>query len=432
MTVKVRIAPSPTGNLHIGTARTALFNWLFARRHGGEFIVRIEDTDLERSKKEYETNIIEGLRWLGIDWDNDRIERQTERLLIYRKYLEQLLSEGKAFWREYSEEEKAEIKKEGRQARDKVIALTQKDDPERAVAFNDDIRGNVSVQQKNIGQVVLAKDLDTPLYNFAVVVDDLDMGITHVIRGEDHISNTPKQLLIYEAFGAVPPQFAHLPLILGSDKSKMSKRHGAVSIIEYQKDYLSEALVNFMGFLGYTYDAEMLTKEEMAQQFDLAKVHKSGAVFNQRKLDWYNAQYIKLITPSTFKILIGKPDLPDAAVPLMTERLERISDAAVFSYLWEEPEYDAALLQWKTDTAATTQTALAACAELAVRESLTQNALDALAEEQFSGQKGSVYWPLRVALSGQKNSAGPLDIAAAIGPYQVRARIELALKKLKT
>jgi glutamyl-tRNA synthetase len=428
MTVKVRIAPSPTGNLHIGTARTALFNWLFARRHGGEFIVRIEDTDLERSKKEYETNIIEGLQWLGIDWDNDTAIRQTERLPIYKKYLEQMLADGKAFWREYSAEEKSLMEKEGRAARDKVIALKQEGDSERDISFNDIIRGNVSVQQKNIGQIVLAKDLDTPLYNFAAVIDDIDMAITHVIRGEDHISNTPKQLLIYEALGVTPPEFAHLPLILGQDKSKMSKRHGATNISDYQNDYLPEAIINFMGLLGYTYDQEMLTMEEMAQQFDLAKVHKSGAVFDVKKLNWFNSQYIKRLTPHEFKQLIKKPDLPDLAVPIITERLEKLSDGEQFAYLWQAPEYDAAILSWKDSSREDTLRALQSLREL---DSLTQEKLDALAVEQFNGQKGSVYWPFRVALSGLKNSAGPLDISSVIGAQNTIARIDTALQKLK-
>lgn len=238
MNVKVRIAPSPTGNLHIGTARTALFNWLFARRHGGEFILRIEDTDRERSKPEYETSIVDGLRWLGIQWDNDHVEHQSERLPLYKKHLEQLLKEGKAFERSFTDEEKAAMVAEGKTPRDTIIVLQPPQDADRAVGFEDSIRGHIEVQARDIGFVSLAKDLDTPLYNFAAVVDDLEMGITHVIRGEDHISNTPKQLLIYEALGAKPPQFAHLPLILGEDRSKMSKRHGATSIVEYQKDYV--------------------------------------------------------------------------------------------------------------------------------------------------------------------------------------------------
>ncbi|MCC6405167.1 MAG: glutamate--tRNA ligase [Candidatus Yanofskybacteria bacterium] len=430
MTVNVRIAPSPTGNLHIGTARTALFNWLFARHHGGQFILRIEDTDLERSKKEYETNIIEGLQWLGLDWDNEHIIRQTERLPVYRAYLERLLESGSAFWREYSDEEKADMERDGRTARDRVIALTPPTDSEREIAFDDVIRGRVAVRAQHVGQVVLAKDLDTPLYNFAVVVDDLDMEITHVIRGEDHISNTPKQLLIYEALQATPPVFAHLPLILGPDRSKMSKRHGATNIADYQTDYLPEALVSFMGQLGYTYDAELLDMRAMAEQFDLSRVHTSGAVFDQQKLNWTNAQYLKRLPSETFKVLIGKPDLPDAAVPLMTERLERLTDIAQFSYFWEEPEYEGALLAWKDDALETTRGALELCAQLAESGELTQAALDAAAADRFAGKKGSIYWPLRVALSGRQNSAGPLDIAAVIGPEQVRTRIANALKKL--
>jgi glutamyl/glutaminyl-tRNA synthetase len=430
MNVKVRIAPSPTGNLHIGTARTALFNWLFARHHGGQFILRIEDTDLERSKKEYETNIIEGLHWLGLDWDNTDIYRQTERLDIYREYLQRLLDGGKAFWREYSAEEQEEMKREGRPARDKVIVLKDDGDPERPVAFDDIIRGTVSVQAKHVGQVVLAKDLDTPLYNFAVVVDDLDMTITHVIRGEDHISNTAKQLLIYEALGATPPQFAHLPLILGTDRSKMSKRHGATNIADYQADFLPYALVNFMAQLGYTYDPEIMSIDDMAQQFDLTRVHKSGAVFDQAKLNWMNAQYMKRMEPAAFKALIGKPELPDGAVPLITERLERLQDVSAFSYLWQAPVYDAEVLLWKDNDATLTVRALRAVDVLAAQRALTKEALDGIAVDQFEGKKGTVFWPLRVALSGLRNSAGPLEIAEVIGNDEVRARIATAVGKL--
>jgi nondiscriminating glutamyl-tRNA synthetase len=280
---------------------------------------------------------------------------------------------------------------------------------------------------KNIGQLVIAKDLDEPLYHFAVVIDDIDMAITHVIRGEEHISNTPKQLLIYEALGATPPQFAHLPLMLGEDRSKLSKRNAAVSITEYQKDYLPEAFLNFIGSLSYTFEPEMLTREEMVQQFELSKMHKSGAVFDVKKLNWFNSQYIKRLTPQEFKKLIGKPDLRDAAVPIMTERLERLSNVAQFSYLWERPEYDRELLRWKNNTDEQTRQALEAVRSIAI----TAEQLDALTIEKFDGQKGSVYWPLRVALSGQKNSAGPLDIAAVLDASEVMARIDAAIQKLQ-
>ena len=430
MNVKVRIAPSPTGNLHIGTARTALFNWLFARHHGGQFIVRIEDTDVERSSKEYEKNIVDGLQWLGLDWDNTELIRQSERLPVYRARLEKMLEEGTAAWREYTEEERASMIAIGKAVREKVIILVDRNEPEREIGFDDIIRGHVAVLSKHVGQIVLAKDLDTPLYNFAVVIDDIDMEITHVIRGEDHISNTPKQLLIYEALGASPPQFAHLPLILGEDRSKMSKRHGATNIEDYQADYLPDALLSFMGQLGYTYDRELLDKHEMANQFDLTKVHSSGAVFDIKKLNWTNTQYIKKMAPHDFKIVIGMPELPDSAVGIMTERLERLTDIVQFSYLWQRPEYDGALLLWKDDDAPRARRALEQCRALVARGEFTKESLDALAVSDFDAKKGSVYWPLRTALSGQQNSAGPLDIAGVVGLDEVSARIELAISKL--
>jgi glutamyl/glutaminyl-tRNA synthetase len=427
MTVKVRIAPSPTGYMHVGTAQSALFNYLFARQNGGEFYLRIEDTDRERSKPEYEAIIIEGLKWLGLDWDNTEIMRQSERTAIYRDYLQKLLDSGKAFWREYTNDEKLAMEKEGRTARDRVIVLKDDGDPERAITFDDMIRGPVTVLAKHVGQLVIAKSLDEPLYHFAVVIDDIDMGITHVIRGEDHISNTPKQLLIYEALGASVPRFAHLPLLLGADRSKLSKRNGDVSITHYQKDYLPEALVNFLGALSYTFEPEMLTRDEMVRQFDLAKVHKSGAVFDVKKLNWFNSQYIRLLAPAQFKTLIGMPDLPDVAVPVMTERLERLTDIGQFAYLWQIPDYDGALLRWKETSVEDTRRALEALASLTP---ITQETVDALVVEQFGGQKGSVYWPLRVALSGQKNSAGPLDIIRVVGSEEAHKRIAAALEKL--
>lgn len=430
MNVKVRIAPSPTGNMHIGTAQSALFNWLFARRNGGEFYLRIEDTDKERSKKEYEASILDGLKWLGLDWDNTELYRQSERTDIYRAKLQELLDSGKASWKEYTQEERAEMEREGRAARERVIVLNDDGDPERTVSFDDMIRGPVSVQAKNIGQLVIAKSLDEPLYHFAVVIDDIAMNITHVIRGEDHISNTPKQILIYQALGAPLPTFAHLPLMLGTDRSKLSKRNGAVSITEYQKDYLPEALTNFLGSLSYTFDPEMLTRDEMISQFELSRVHKAGAVFDVQKLNWFNTQYIRRLSTAQFKELVGKPELPDAAVPLITERLERLTDVAQFSYLWEAPAYDADLLKWKDSSVEDTIRALREVSSLAEQGTLTQEKLDALTNEKFDGQRGRVYWPLRVALSGQQKSAGPLDIYAVIGMDETRARITSALTRL--
>lgn len=450
MKVRVRIAPSPTGNLHIGTARTALFNWLFARHHGGEFILRIEDTDIERSKREYEENIVRDLKWLGILWDNKQIYRQTERLPLYRKHLEQLLASGKAFWCHHTVEElesekqmqmavkepprhicEHKLTEKGKMSggiiRLSVDALSKRD-----IIFDDLVRGQVVWREGYIGDLSLAKDLDTPLYNFAAVVDDIDMEITHVIRGEDHISNTPKQILIYEALDVKPPQFAHLPLILNADRAKMSKRSGHTSISDYRGDYLPDAFINFLGFLGYTFGREILTKEEMVEQFDITKMHKSGAIFNIEKLNWFNAQYVKRLSPEEFKRIAQVPDLPDAAAPLVTERLERLSDAKQFDYFWKSPEYETSLLSWKKAPANVTKLALERTRDALGRldfsdAKIFREHLDILAE----GDRGTVYWPLRVALSGKKASPDPIDIALSIGKEETLNRIASAIKRLQ-
>lgn len=446
MKIRTRIAPSPTGKLHIGTARTALFNWLFAKKNGGEFILRIEDTDLERSTKEFEEDIIAGLGWLGINWDGP-IYRQSERLDVYEKYLKELLDSGKAFWCYHTQEEleaekntqmekkeaprhvcehkKSQNKKEG------IIRLSVDENSDRVIKFHDEIRGDIEWEEKLIGDFSLAKDLRTPLYNFAVVVDDTDMEITHVIRGEDHISNTPKQVLIYEAFGKPVPKFAHLPLILGTDRSKLSKRHGATSVMEYKQDYLPEALINFMGFLGYTYSKEIISKEEMAEEFDLGKIHKSGAIFDVKKLNWINSQYIKNLNAEEFKKISGLDSLPDKAVSLVTERLEKLSDAVNFEYLWSEPQYEKELLSWKNAEPSVTQKFLEKIKKLVVEWDFDdlKNASELL--DKISGEnRGSVYWPLRVALSGKDKSPGPIEIAEAIGKDETLKRIESAIKKL--
>lgn len=430
MSIKVRIAPSPTGNLHFGVARAALFNWLFARKHGGKFLIRIEDTDLERSDPHYEENIISGLAWLGIASD-EPVTRQSERLDVYRKYLKQLLDNGKAIVKTFSEEEKAAIRKEGRPARDSIIVLAM-DTDESAVAFDDEIRGRISVERKHIGSVALAKDENTPLYNFAATIDDIDMGITHVIRGEDHIPNTPKQFLIYEALGVPPPKFAHLPLILNPDKTKLSKRKNPTSISDYQKDYLSEALVNFMGFLGYTYSREIISKEDMAREFELSRVHKSGAVFDVKKLNWINTHYARQLSPELFRALTGVP-VPAPAIPLITERLERLSDAGQYAYLWRRPEYDAELLVWKDSPRQDVRSSLEETRKTLGNidfgdKNAIRSAMDGLAERL--GNKGLTYWPFRAALTGARTSPDPVDVAAIVGRDEVLQRLDVAIAKL--
>jgi len=280
--VRVRFAPSPTGLLHIGGARTALFNYLFTKKNNGTFILRIEDTDKERSKKEYEDNILESLSWLGVKWDE--LYRQSERLDIYKNYLKKLLDEESAY---VSDEREGESKS--------VIRLKN---PGEAIKFNDLVRGDITFNTGDLGDFVIAKNLDTPLYHFAVVVDDFEMKITHVIRGEEHLSNTPRQILIARALKVKEPSYAHLPLILSEDKSKMSKRQGEISVTSYREaGYLPGAIVNFIAFLGWSLQSktneEIFSLTDLEKRFDLGNIQKGGAIFNIEKLNWVNKQHKK-------------------------------------------------------------------------------------------------------------------------------------------
>ncbi|OGN01781.1 MAG: glutamate--tRNA ligase [Candidatus Yanofskybacteria bacterium RIFCSPLOWO2_02_FULL_43_10] len=452
MKVKVRIAPSPTGFLHIGTAQSALYNWLFAHKNGGEFHLRIEDTDKERSTKEYEQSILDALEWLGLKWDG-KVVRQSENTAKYREVLEQLLSEGKVFYCHHTKDElEAERQaQEGEKVPPQhvcnhkdsekgttpggIIRLAVTRDADSTVSFEDEIRGHIEFKTSLLGDFSIAKSLDEPLYNFAVVVDDADMEITHVIRGEDHISNTPKQILIYEALGLAVPKFAHLPLILGSDKSKLSKRHGNTAAIGYKKDYLPEAVINFLGTLSHTFSKEIMTKKEMIEEFEFSKVHKSGAVFDVKKLNWINSQWVKNLDPAIFwKIMNVIPgfSLSDDDTTLITERLERLSDAQEFSYFWKEPEYDKELLKWKKadlDKSIETLTEV----KKIIDDFDFEKGKDGLRKvlDEFSvkvGDKGLVYWPFRVALTGREKSPDPVDIAFVLGKEKTLERVEKAAR----
>lgn len=324
MSVRVRLAPSPTGNLHIGTARTAVFNWLFARNRGGQFILRIEDTDLERSRPEFTQNILDGLKWLGLNWDEGPFF-QSKRIDLYRDAIQKLLDAGLAYrcyctpeeldemrsaqkaknqaprydnrHRHLTADQRAAFEAQGRQP---VIRF--KIDDDREIRWKDRVRDSVVWKGSDLGgDMVIARaatgtEVGQPLYNLAVVVDDIDMNITHVIRGEDHIANTAKQILLYEALGGTVPEFAHTPLILNPDGRKLSKRDGVTSISEFQKlGYTAEALANYMTLLGWTppdSTQEIFTLEEAAKQFDFDRVNKAGAKFDWDKLDWLNSQYI--------------------------------------------------------------------------------------------------------------------------------------------
>ena len=273
--VRVRFAPSPTGYLHVGSARTALFNWLFARHEKGQFLLRIEDTDQTRSNKEYLEEILDSLKWLGLHWDGE-ITYQIQRLSRYRELAGKLLQQGVAY-------------QEGQAILFRVI-------PGEGITVQDVVHGQVQINTLEIKDQVLIKTDGTPTYNFACVVDDSEFGITHVIRGDDHLSNTPKQILLYRALGLTPPAWVHIPLILGTDRSRLSKRHGATSLREYRKmGYLPQAMVNFLALLGWSPggDREILTPEEIVKEFTLERIGKTGAMFDLTKLNWMNNQYMK-------------------------------------------------------------------------------------------------------------------------------------------
>ena len=323
MTFRVRLAPSPTGNLHIGTARTAVFNWLFARHHGGKFVLRIEDTDTERSRPEYTDNILEGLRWLGLDWDEGPFF-QSKRLDMYREAVQSLLDKGLAY-RCYTTSEELEALREAQKARNEAprydnrhrnltpeqeaqfkaegrsFVIRFKIDDNREIVWNDLVRGEMVWRGSDLGgDMVIARasedGIGQPLYNFVVVIDDMDMQISHVIRGEDHIANTAKQILLYEAFEAKSPEFAHTPLILNMEGRKLSKRDGVTSITDFKKmGFTAEGLVNYMTLLGWSppdSTQEIFTLESAAENFSFERVNKAGAKFDWAKLDWINSQYI--------------------------------------------------------------------------------------------------------------------------------------------
>lgn len=457
--VRVRFAPSPTGPFSIGNARTALFNWLFARKRGGEFLLRIEDTDRERSHKKYEKGIVESLRWLRLQWDG-KIIRQSERLDVYEKYLRKLLQERKAYYcicsPETLEEERKKQKEKGikpqysgfcRNAGNTsgVIRFAM---PEKRVAFYDLIRRNVAFNASEFGDIVIAKGLREPLYNFAAAVDDAEMGITHVIRGEDHISNTPKQILILEALGLPEPRYAHLPLILGPDKKKLSKRHLDTSLLDYRvQGYLPETMLNFLVLLGWhpERDREIISREDMIKEFSLERVQKGGAVFDRKKLDWLNGYYIRNLDTAILGNLL-KPFVPEqwhrnqklflSVIEIEKERLKRLGEfSELASFFFESPDYSDRLLIWKEADSRDILKNLNSAVEILRgipeenfnRECLEQNLMP-LADKRG---RGVVLWPLRVALSGKEKSPGPFEIAAALGKEESIKRIEIAIKKLK-
>jgi len=453
--VKVRMAPSPTGTLHLGTARATLFNYLFAKKNKGQFILRIEDTDLERSKKRYEKDIIENLKWLGLDWDGE-IYRQSERTEIYKGYIKKLLDSGDAFYCDHSQKELDQEKRKQMEkkqaprhvcnrkgkAKEGIIRFRA---PDKKIVFDDLIRGKVEFEAKLLGDMSIARDKETPLYNLSVVVDDIEMEISHVIRGEDHIPNTPKQILLYDAFKADLPQFAHLPLILGPDKSKMSKRHGVVSVGWYRDEgYLPEALINFMVLLGWNpgTEQEIFSLDQLTKKFSLDRVHKGGAIFNIERLDWINGQYIRKmdldeLTKKCLPYLKKDVDFDYAkkVVALEQERLKKLSEIGELTkfFFTDELDYPKELLIWKEMELKKVKDNL----EILVKElektgdfdkKTLEGILMPLAQKHGSGE---LLWPLRVALTGQKASPGPFEVMEVLGKKKSLERVKKAIEMVK-
>ena len=475
MSVRLRFAPSPTGYLHVGGARTALFNWLYCRRHGGTFVLRIEDTDVERSSTDMVTGILTSMRWLGLDWDEGPEVGgphapyfQTERLDRYRAAAAALIASGHAY-RCYCRPEDLKAKRDAAQAAGSVWTydracrhLSAADRaardaagersavrfnvPDGRTSFRDLVHGDIDFDNAHLEDFVVLRSDGHPTYHLSVVVDDVEMAITHVVRGDDHISNTPKQVLLYHAMSAPVPAFAHVPLILGPDKKRLSKRHGATSVGEYERlGYLPEAMVNFLALLGWSpgNDQELMTRDELIAQFSIEGISGGNAVFNPEKLDWFNQQHIMRLTgEEIFERLRGdlaqaglmEDALADrartvAAIDLVKPRAKKLPDivtqlrpfigdvidrdpAAVEKHL-SSPDLAAHLGAWR-ERLATVQPFDAASLEIALRT---------LAEERGI-KAGVLIHATRVAVTGQAVSPGLFEVLALVGRNRVLRRLD--------
>ncbi|MBI1999376.1 MAG: glutamate--tRNA ligase [Parcubacteria group bacterium] len=446
--IVTRFAPSPTGPFHVGAARTALFNFLFTRHHGGVFILRIEDTDSARSKKEYEEDILRGLSWLGIAYDE--LHRQSERTAEYRGSIERLLRDGTAY---VSAEER-----DG--ATSDVIRFRN---PNQPVTFNDAVRGEITFDTTELKDFVIARSVEEPLYNLAVVIDDGAMRVTHVIRGEDHISNTPRQILLQRALGLPQPIYVHIPLVLAPDRSKLSKRHGATSVSEYRDaGYLPEALVNFLALLGWSPQegagdeaAEIMSLGELIAHFDIDKIQKSGAIFNLEKLQWMNRQHIRRLPQEKLEQYVASFMPPDVAslpqydpprlaraASLIAERLKTfgdirtMADAGELTFFFAAPPYpEPHKLAWRTasreETVRHLEEAAALLKNVADRDFIARTITAVLMPYAEEHGRGNVLWPVRYALSGKDRSPDPFTLAAALGKEETLARLSLAREALQ-
>lgn len=477
--VRVRFAPSPTGYLHIGNARTALFNYLFARKNNGSLILRIEDTDRERSRKEYEEAIIEDLRWIGIEWDEGPDVggdygpyRQSERLHIYREFAEKLLKEGKAYKCYCTKEEleernrkaiqegrspgydnrcryltKSQIEKYEREGRKPVIRIKV---PEKEIVVDDLIRGKVKFEGKTIPDFVIMKSDGTPTFNFAVCIDDYLMKITHVIRGEDHLSNTPKHIIVFESINAPVPKFAHMSMTLGPDRTRLSKRHGATSVRAYREEgYLPEAFFNYIALLGWGTEEsrEIFTKEELIKEFSLERCHKASAIFDKDKLLWMNGYYIRK-TPASRIVELSIPFLVkeglieenpskstisylEKVIELEKERIKTLKEVPYLIYFFlKEPIYEKeGVEKYLNEEGKKILSQVLPIIEK-IEDFKRENIEKEIRKfcEDMNYKTSRVFHPIRVAVSGRTKGPGLFEMMEVIGKERVLSRIKKVLK----
>jgi glutamyl-tRNA synthetase len=438
-----RFAPSPTGMLHGGNYRTAVFAYLFARAHAGRFIVRIEDTDTARSKKEYEENILDALAWLGLE--HDALYHQSSHVKRHEELLHMLVEKGSAYVSTEAPKDPG--------GRTEVIRFKN---PHTSITFTDVIRGPITVDTTDLGDFVIARSFTEPVFHFAVVVDDADAGVTHVIRGEDHISNTPRQILIMEALGFARPVYAHLPLVLGSDRTKLSKRKGARAVTEYRDmGYLPEAIVNYLAMVGWNpgTDQELFTKEELVAAFSLEKIQSSPGVFDEEKLRWINKQHMQRLSDDAFidilknrhpsNSLIDAIGASAAALADLRERLHTFGELTdmlahgELDFYRTRPTPNTAALLWKKEPSPQiTQSHLRAVCEswsaLAETDFTAEKLKTAIWEYAESNGRGNVLWPTRVALSGLDRSPDPFTIAECIGKAETIIRLTSACTILQS
>ena len=461
--IRVRFAPSPTGSLHVGGARTALFNWLMARKQGGTFILRIEDTDVERSTQESVDAILQGMEWLGLDWDEGPFY-QSDNFPLYKQHVQGLIDSGKAY-KCYCSAADLEAKrdlamKEGRkpkydgtcregvtQAPDAPFVVRFRAPQSGVTSFEDLVKGTITFPNEELDDLIIQRTDGTPTYNFCVVIDDAIMRITTVIRGDDHVNNTPRQVQLYEALGFPVPQFAHVPMILGADKTRLSKRHGATSVIAYRDmGFLPEALMNYLVRLGWSHgDDEIFSREEMIQKFDISNVGRSASVFNPDKLLWLNAHYIKTGDPQRLANLLlpflkerdidpnQGPDLATAVRTLQERARTMIEMADGIKFYFQRPTtYDeAALAKFEKEHLVAVYGAVAE--KLTANPAATAGEYDAVFKDLCTEQgwkMPQVGQPVRIALSGGTQAPGIGEIIVALGKNETLQRLAKIVEKL--